>query len=395
VILAALLLITSCVTPAQRRQGPEVRYVLISPQVPDELLQRGLLDDVIAKLGRGGIARKLGWMVRILLFQEIDEAALGNKLQTAFELAERYDLPLGIHIDSEVWWESRGDLWNWWDPNEPGYDSANAYNVEWSDWHEPTTERWINWGTPTRLAPRPCFRSPRVRREVTDRAAFVGGRIERWRQRLIVRGKPELLVAVNPTMETGIDDTRGIGARFGVPDERVGFCSLWHRGYRASSPPASIGDELAQEVQDYAHFEVMAFRAHGIPRELLFTHAPTGNYARKHANAPAWTAVNPDSLPGFSTYGPHSLSEIVAVTAGGPFAIAEAPWRVLPSYIDAPGLRWIALYNWCHTCRAGELFSIANDPEAHATIRDVLGRPAVPPGVAPQSAFRPEPDGHG
>ncbi|HTY59573.1 MAG TPA: hypothetical protein VMF59_12190, partial [Bacteroidota bacterium] len=49
-------------------------------------------------------------------------------------LSEKYDIPVVVQLDGEQWWGARPDLWNWWDPDRPGYDTANRMNVEWFGW---------------------------------------------------------------------------------------------------------------------------------------------------------------------------------------------------------------------------------------------------------------------
>ena len=345
--------------PPDPRARPQ--YVVISPQWPDELLEAGVLDDMIAKLGTGGARRHLAWMLRILAFQDTDEAALRARLRAAFSLAEAKDLPLALHVDFEFWWENRPDLWNWWDPTMPGYDPANRYNVEWSDWDTPVKERVIDWGTPVVLKPPPCFGSQRVRDEARARGTVIAQEVLDWYQHLIAIGRPDLLVGINPTGETSVP-----------PD--VGYCALHFRGYGPSNPPADPEHELQAAARNYAAFENRVFGAAGFTIDLLSTHAPPWGGL-------LWTAITDEATPGFSLYSSEYVADVLALVGDQDWIVAEASWHVLPDYVDQPRLRWIALYNWAHgiapgTPGFGDL-PIAENPAAISSIRAIVA--AEPP----------------
>ncbi len=65
----------------------------------------------------------------------------------AIECALRHDVAVYITVEN-LEWENRGDLWNYYGENKPGYHSANSKNVEWMDWdgtpHSPTTPSSTN-----------------------------------------------------------------------------------------------------------------------------------------------------------------------------------------------------------------------------------------------------------
>ena len=69
----------------------------------------------------------------ISYFRQSPEKA-SEQLRRLLTLCEEHELAVIVQLDGEQWWKARPDLWNWWDKERPGYDPANAANVEWSGW---------------------------------------------------------------------------------------------------------------------------------------------------------------------------------------------------------------------------------------------------------------------
>ena len=84
-------------------------------------------------------------------------------LNNQLDLASKYNLPICIKLDTEIWWGYRPDLWNWWDPSQTGYSDDNRENVEWTDWNRDAAIKiaWLNWGSQIRMLPFPNLMSPR------------------------------------------------------------------------------------------------------------------------------------------------------------------------------------------------------------------------------------------
>jgi hypothetical protein len=49
---------------------------------------------------------------------------LGRGSGDGFGESGQTDTPVLVQIDTEHWWTARPDLWNWWDPEKPGFDPA-------------------------------------------------------------------------------------------------------------------------------------------------------------------------------------------------------------------------------------------------------------------------------
>ena len=82
-------------------------------------------------VGARGNRRRLG-LSFILSYLNGPPGTLERTLRRLLSLSEKHDVPILIVLDGENYWDSRADLWNWWDPAQPGYDPGNRVNVEWT-----------------------------------------------------------------------------------------------------------------------------------------------------------------------------------------------------------------------------------------------------------------------
>ncbi len=96
------------------------------------------------------------------------EEQLPGLIRSAFAAAREHDMAVMLHFDFHLAWKKRPDLWNWFDPNKPGYNPDNKYNVEWHGWDGPPNEvGYLNHGVLERRPPNMCFTSSSTRPEVT------------------------------------------------------------------------------------------------------------------------------------------------------------------------------------------------------------------------------------
>ena len=106
-----------------------------------------------------------------------DKAAPGRiemVIKESFNVAKKHNIAVYFSLLTHYMWPNRQDLWNFFDPDQPGYDPGNKVNVEWINWEgDPHTTntgesyRYLDWGTPERLAPHMCYNSPKILSEVT------------------------------------------------------------------------------------------------------------------------------------------------------------------------------------------------------------------------------------
>ena len=136
------------------------------------------------------------------------EKQLPSRIRSAFAAAHEHDMAVMLHFDFHQAWKKRPDLWNWFDPNKPGYDPNNKYNVEWHGWDGPPNKvHYLNHGVLERLPPNMCYTSKRTRAEVTRIVSKVIGPVLREEiARLKAEGKEALFVGVLVGSEPSIDD---------------------------------------------------------------------------------------------------------------------------------------------------------------------------------------------
>ncbi|HOE65713.1 MAG TPA: hypothetical protein PLO62_04235 [Candidatus Hydrogenedentes bacterium] len=324
-------------------------------------------------------------------------------------LAEDTSVPLLLVFDGQNWWESRPDLWNWWDPAKPGYDPKNAWNVEWTDWGPQHAVKigWRNWGSQVRVAPAPNIASPRVVSEHVQALKPLAAQVAAW-HRALPREKKWLCGGIKVGWEAGIGynaqyfpngnefaekwpDDPSHDPRLGV-DFGVGLCGgLGHAaamsaGIRRSG--ALTRDDIGLATQRYLQtLARVAYRA-GMPRDKIFTHQG-GNCPPYEEHLPFWPAFNRYSLPGWSFYwgdpaAVEELRETLARRRTRTWAAAEWWWGASTAqewkehfektlgYLDC---RFVGVYNWNQG-------GFKTDPNAlegfRALLREWEGRPGAP-----------------
>lgn len=141
--------------------GSDPQYLIFWGQPKD-------VPDLLARIGTTGDGKstQLGFGLPLRTFEQ--EEKLPTAIHDAFQTAKKYNLAVTLSFDDHLFWQNRSDLWNWFDPAQPGFNPANKNNVEWIDWKgTPNKARYLNWGSPQKLAPCMCFSSPVLRKEIT------------------------------------------------------------------------------------------------------------------------------------------------------------------------------------------------------------------------------------
>jgi hypothetical protein len=123
------------------------------------------VQDIVAKFGGQSnkrVAVGLGVIISVL---NASTPNVVSKINGQLALASKYNLPISVKLDAEIWWEYRPDLWDWWDPSKPGFNANNRDNVEWTDWISDSAVKlgWFNWGSQIRMVPSPNLMSPKYR----------------------------------------------------------------------------------------------------------------------------------------------------------------------------------------------------------------------------------------
>jgi len=312
------------------------------------------------------------------------------------DLARETAMPVFIWLDGEYWWQHRPDLWNWWDPEKPGYDPKNKQNVEWFSWNPDDALKisWLNWGRQIRMLPPPNLMSPRYRAACHEKMRLLVPIILDWWQALPVDQK-HLLAGVKVGWESSIgvnnfyypngnallDKPADADPKYGIKATEVPARGLVQLGYAAVKTAGirTAGQITEADLAEVArrHMEDLARLAAelGVPRNRLYTHGA----GWKEKELLYGAAVNKFSCPGWSFYrhagDPSQDAGVQEALAG-----SDAPhWGAVewlyqgPRTVDAwrgalektladPRCQLICIVNWS---------SIKEDAAAHEALRQV------------------------
>ncbi len=260
--------------PASSAAAGEPRYLIFwnAPEKVGELVERvGMKGD--------GKTRLLGFGLPLETYEF--EEHLPGLIRSAFTAAREHDVAVMLQFDFHLAWKNRPDLWNWFDPNKPGYNPNNTYNVEWHGWDGPPNKvRYLNWGVLERLPPNMCFTSKTIQAEITRIVSKVIGPVLREELgKLKAEGKATLFAGILVGSEPSIDDysepnpqRTKMMEEDGVPAGPLGYRALLDRGFSADNPPADFRRALAKIVQETVAFWCEQFVDAGIPAEKLYPH---------------------------------------------------------------------------------------------------------------------------
>lgn len=257
-------------------------------------------------------------------------------LNNMFDLAVNNDLPLAIQLDPVQWWNTRPDLWNWFNATNPGYNPDNVYNVEWTGWNattDGTMLSWRDWGSQFRTpAPHPNLSSPTVLREyITALRPFLA-RVTQWYQGLPTDRK-YLLAGVKLSEEVNIGINfyfyaNGNSYMWSDPakDPTGGVAAAVQQGYAAvcTAGMACEGTITRQQldtiVQNYLQTIANVALQAGIPRSKLLSHVgpDLGDFTHGTFNG-ATAAVTPAAGPAWSIY-----RQAYNPAVGGPLGLDAA-----------------------------------------------------------------------
>lgn len=326
---------------------------------------------------------------------------IAQRIRTALDCSEKTTTPVLIALDGQNWWESRADLWNWWDPTKPGYNASNVSNVEWTGWSTSNALKisWRDWGVIHRVAPAQNIASPRIISLQTNALRELIPVIATWYSKLSPTNR-WLLGGVKLGWEASIgynayyypdgnrylekwptdpshdpkyplDPNKGLSS--GVV--QIGYAALTARGVK---PHHKITrDELGHLVRWYLNELCQTAHDAGLPADLIYTHQG-GTYKPWDKHLPFWPATNDNSTPGWSFYGldPNEIAPLRRDLkfahqqrwaacewwwGGGNAAEWEYHFRRTLTFADC---RFIDVYNWTR------MFS--NDLHAQDAVRNLV-----------------------
>ena len=162
-------------------------YEAPTKQAAFNVIDKGAAD-IIERIGAVGNSPSRKLSFAILIPPWIVDRAYPGRMETvieqAFSVAQKRNMPVYFSIMTHYMWNTRSDLWNFFDAKSSGYNPDNINNVEWTDWSKTPflakdgkSYRYIDWGAPERLAPHMCYNSPAIQKEITRLTRDIGGAI--------------------------------------------------------------------------------------------------------------------------------------------------------------------------------------------------------------------------
>lgn len=314
-------------------------------------------------------------------------------------------VPVLIKLDS-FFWNTREDLWYWWDPSiSEGDSNRRKNNVEWAGWEANTATKisWFNWGSQGRLTPPPNFGSAEYILEKQKKLIPLLNIIVGWYNSLLPDQKyllagvvldGELSIGINGyyypngnyylenyPSDASHDPTYGLdfskGSSGGLT--QLGYAAAIAYGIK-SSGTLTI-DDLNAIIKRHAAMLSKTALDSGVPFEKIFVHGggnfsvnPTQTFSYDNVvtnfGKPGWSfydqAGNPANAPGLLS----ALDQL----DNTPWAAVE--WNNYSSYSWKDALvntlsyksnKLLAIYNWS---------GIKNNTVAINAIRDVLDTPS-------------------
>jgi len=337
------------------------------------------VQNIVAKFGGQSnkrVAVGLGVIISVLNASTPNVVA---RINGQLALASKYNLPISVKLDAEIWWEYRPDLWNWWDPSKPGFNVDNKDNVEWTDWNNDSAVKlgWLNWGSQIRMVPSPNLMSPKYKEAWKAAITPCVDAIKTWYE-----GLPADKKYLFGNIVVGWESSIGVSNHFYpngngylnqpvANDPITGFNiailpsrGLQTLGYAAvkTAGIASSGilTEAMQTEVVRRHLEELSKSVNdlGIPRENIFTHC--GGWVNGETIYTA--AINKYSCPGWSYYN-YASDPTNDITAMNALAKSDAPYwgavewllqgnKTLDEWVSALSKslanksRVVVIYNW-------------------------------------------------
>ncbi|MFA5292997.1 MAG: hypothetical protein WC496_08190 [Phycisphaerae bacterium] len=381
-IMLSLVLSVSCTLQAMSDSNITDKYLLIMKDFDVSRpanINEGNFTDMMSRFPDSSHSQiKIGTAV-ILSYLKTNVSTISKSLERILFFAEKTNTPIMIKFDGEQWWNNRPDLWNWWDPNKPGYDPNNRSNVEWRWWGPEYAMKicWRNWGRQLRVLPPPNLMSPAYRKACHDAMDVLMPVILNW-YKALPEEKKFLFAGLNLGWETSIgvnayyypngdelmdkpekDDPMGF-ARADVLSRGVvqqGFAAVKTAGIRQS------GDITEEDLCKVVHIylEDLCKRAYdfGFPRDKIITHG----WGNESGELLYDAAVNSYSCPGWSIYWyAHDPNEDKGVTrnirkSDAPYWAAVEWWLPRPhetniwkeaiaKTLNYSGCKLICIYGW-------------------------------------------------
>lgn len=321
-------------------------------------------------------------------------------IKNHFRMSEKYDIPIIIEFDPFTFWTDVPELWNWWDPERPGYDPANRENVEWYDWGSENAVKigWFNWGRQFRTLPMANVFAPRYQEAVRERMAMFMTWVKEWVESLPqdrkylfggVKMTGELNFGVNnyyyeggnelydqphendPHADLDLSDLPGRGM------VATGYAALAYSGIRTEG--TITADDIFALEKEFAGFMGRLALGYGIPRNMIYSHAAgvDGDLASsiQSMTCPSWSfyhqdAIDPANTPQVTKYLPMSDAPEWAISEWNFFNESQEIWEeALRNCYSLPGCRFVTVFNYDSVFTLDRRGVITEKPGAVAALR--------------------------
>ena len=339
---------------------------------PSSVNQTGI-DEILHGIGeRGGPTRRLAFSYS-LSYLNYPLSAEQQVLSSLLALAEANDLPVLVHLDGVNWWNTRPDLWNWWDPTSPGYNPTNVDNVEWCGWNPADAVKigWRNWGSQIRVPPQPNLASPIFMAAQKEKLDALIPMIAQWYQKL-PPDRRYLLAGVVLGWETSTfvqfyyypdgnsylekypqdashDPTGGL--QDSIPLGYAGLTSLGrtHGGQITAQDMDGV-------ISHYLEYVTGIAAQLGLPRSKLLTHSITSTALigpQRQQCSHGMGALTTHAMPGWSFYndGPVAAETLLSTIDQTPWGAVEfQPFGLSVALFDRfyayRNCRFVDVFNW-------------------------------------------------
>lgn len=375
---------------ARAEDAPLAKSVPEKPDLLGYATHSRDIDSIVSRIGvtKSEDGRRRFAFCPEITYHKVPLATSEANVRLALQAADENDVPVVFKLVGNRYWDDRPDLWNWWAPDQPGYNPKNIENVEWYGWgaKHATKMSWVKWGPGPfiPLPPNPNLASPAYIQADKEKLDVLLPIIMEWYRKLPPERK-YLLGGVLFGWELQADHVGSFFKGYEADDiyswkERKTedrpevMEEMLQLGFAAATT-LKLQDGEGKQLADQSVAAIMRHYfgrltdiavEHGVPADKIILHG-VGYGAKNHG-----TLLDPDSqvIPGWTTYNsqPHDFDYIIDSRGDRPWAAAEFGGRFdlnRLEYYTRRNCRAIILY-----ARNGHLTAANN-----RTVRQWLGYP--------------------
>lgn len=271
---------------------------------------------------------KLGVQMVVPYF-DIKPSQSVDIIQNLIAISKKERVPVLFKLDGFTDWDNRPDLWNWWNPNQPGYNPNNKNNVEWTDWTPDAAIKisWRNWGNQFRVKPHPNLGSQVYMEAKRNELNVLLAIIADWYNNLPPQEKylfagvvldNELGIGINhyyfpngnklldqnPEEDPSVPwEVMNKGPSFGK--QQLGYAAV--KSYGIADSGQITADHLNKAVKKHAQFLASIARQYLSP-EKVFVHGMWNLSEPRDKGLSYSNVVTNIVSPGWTTYGANLLN---------------------------------------------------------------------------------------